>query len=316
MSSDSHNLILGIATGYTARSIEPFVVSLRRSGFRGRCRIFVSPSDADARALLEKHGIEVGLATSTYARLWRVSRQLHLGHRATRGLESALLRALEPLSRSTAAPARRLYRGLAPIHATGFRYLLYLEHLLDPGFPRVDRVFLADTRDVIFQRDPFDTTPSGHGITMFLEERSMTIGACLANSGWVRQCYGESGLAAIADRPIFCSGAMLGDRDVMVTYLDALIGEIAHAAGRRFVSPSGFDQACHNHLLHRAPPVPFVASENGAAAVVQLAHRPADRLEFSPDGELLNDDGAVVAVVHQWDRHADAFRPMLDRLLA
>jgi hypothetical protein len=316
VSRDSHNLILGIATGYTARDIEPFVVSLRRSGFRGRCRIFVSPADADAHALLAKHGIEVGVVASMYARLWQMSRRLHLGHRATRGLESALLRALEPLSRSTAAGARRLYRELAPIHATGFRYLLYLEHLRDPGFLGVDRVFLADTRDLIFQRDPFDTVQPDHRITMFLEERSMTIGACLANSNWVRQCYGEPGLAAIADRPIFCSGTMLGDRDAMVTYLDALIREIAHAAGRRFVSPSGFDQACHNHLLYGTPPVPFVASENGAGVVMQLAHRPADRLAFSPDGELLNDDGAVVPVVHQWDRHAEAFRPMLDRLVA
>ena len=251
-----------------------------------------------------------------YDRLWQLSHRLHLGHRATRALESSLLRTLEPLSRSTAAGTRRLYRRLAPIHATGFRYLLYLEHLQDPGFPPVDRVFLTDTRDLIFQRDPFDTAHSGHALTMFLEERSMTIGACLANSGWMRQCYGETALAAIADRPIYCSGTMLGDRDAMVTYLEALIREIARAAGRRFVAPSGFDQACHNHLLYGGPPVPFVAADNGAAAVMQLAHRPDDRLEFSPDGELLNDDGAVVPVVHQWDRHAEAFRPMLERLLA
>jgi hypothetical protein len=305
-----------MAAGYGRRELEPFVVSLRRSRFRGRCRIFVSPADAEAQALLTTHGIEVDLVTSMYDRLWLVSRRLHLGHRATRVLESTLLRALEPIGRSTATRARRFYRELAPIHATGFRYLLYLEHLLDPGFPRVDRVFLADTRDLIFQRDPFDTTQSSSGITMFLEEHSVTIGACLANSGWMRQCYGDAGLAAIADRPIFCSGTMLGDRDAMVIYPEALIREIVHVAGRRFVAPCGFDQACHNHLLHGLSPVPFVASENGAAAVMQLAHRRRDRLMFSSDGELLNDNGSVVPVVHQWDRHADAFQPMLDRLLA
>jgi hypothetical protein len=305
-----------MAAGYTARALEPFVVSLRRSGFRGRCRIFIGPADAGAHALLAKHGIEVGVVASMYDRLWRLSRRLHLGHRATRALESLLLRTLEPLSGSTAAVVRRLYRGLAPIHATGFRYLLYLEHLLDPGCPHVDRVFLADTRDLIFQRDPFDAPHSADGITMFLEERSMTIGACLANSGWMRQCYGETELAAVAGRPIFCSGTMLGDRDAMVTYLSALIREVARAAGRRSVAPSGFDQACHNHLLYGAPPVPFVAADNGAATVMQLAHRPDDRLAFSADGELLNDDGTVVPVLHQWDRHAEAFRPMLERLLA
>jgi hypothetical protein len=277
--------------------------------------MFVGSADTEARAMLASHGIEVAVADSTHVRLWRTARRLGLGHRATRLLEFVALRAVEPFARSSHGTARRLYRRLAPLDPAAFRYLLYLEYLLDPACGPVDRVFLLDTRDLIFQRPPFDTAVPSGGITAFLEERSMTIGACIANSSWVRACYGESGLAAMADRPIFCSGTILGNRDAIVIYLDALIREIARVGGRRFV-PWGFDQACHNHLLHRAPPVPFVACENGASQVMQLAHRPAARLSFSPEGELLNDAGSVVSIVHQWDRHAELFQPVLDRLLA
>lgn len=308
------NLILGMAAGYSQRDLEPFVISLGRSGYRGRCRIFVNHADAEAQAFLFQHGIEVGLAPSSYDRLWQTARRLGLGHRVTRALESTLLRALEPLSRSASARVRRSYRALAPIHATGLRYLLYLEYLSDPVSPPVDRVFLADTRDLIFQSDPFAAARTSQGLTMFLEERSMTIGACLANARWMSACYGAAGLAAIADRPIFCSGTMLGDRDAIVRYLRVLIREITHVAGRRFVEASGFDQACHNHLLYGALKIPFVSADNGTSVVMQLAHRASGDIRFSADGQVLNDDGSVVPVVHQWDRHGARFQTMLDRL--
>lgn len=65
------DLITGIASGYTWQDLEPFVVSLRRSGYTGRCILilgdgpkekvdFVDHSvQFDLRRKLEGHGIEV-----------------------------------------------------------------------------------------------------------------------------------------------------------------------------------------------------------------------------------------------------------------
>ena len=310
----SADLILGMATGYRASDIAPFVRSLHPSGYRGRCRIVVNPQDTDAQRLLAAHGVETVIVGAPYRWLWETARRARLGRGVTRALEFVALRALQPFGRSSSRPsAMRLYRRLAPVHPTALRYFIYLEQLLEAQQAGVRRVLLADTRDLIFQRDPFDGAPN-RGLVGFLEERSESIGSSDVNATWMRACYGEAELAALADRPIFCSGTILGERDAMVSYLRVLTSEIAAVAGRRFVSPSGFDQACHNHLLHHEA-VPFTALENGASPVMHLSLRPAERLRFSATGELLNDDGGVVAMVHQWDRHPDRFRAIIERLL-
>lgn len=50
-------LVLGLAAGYHYGDMKPFAASLERSGFRGRCLLFVSPTTREAERL-EPHGVE------------------------------------------------------------------------------------------------------------------------------------------------------------------------------------------------------------------------------------------------------------------
>jgi hypothetical protein len=239
-----------------------------------------------------------------------LARFLRLPHQVTRLLEFLALRALQPLA--TREGTRDLYARLAPLDRTALRFLLYRSFLAGPKGAGVRQIYLLDVRDLFFQRNPFDFPVPEQGLVCFLEESGMTIGACNINSIWVQSCYGASGLAAIADRGILCSGATYGERGAIELYLDAMIREIAKVAGRRFVPHQGLDQGCHNHLLYRAPPAPFIALENGVGPVIHLVHRRTGRLVFSPDNLLLNDAGQVIPIVHQWDRHVPAFRATID----
>jgi hypothetical protein len=163
---------------------------------------------------------------------------------------------------------------------------------------------------VIFQRAPFDFPDLSTGISCFLEEESRPIGQCPWNSAWILHCYGKQALNEMKDLPIFCSGTVMGDRDGLLAYLRAMIGEIAWTAGSRGESAFGADQGNHNHLLHRARLFPLAVMRNGGP-VMHLHHRKREQLAFSPQGLLLNADGRVVNVVHQWDRHPDAFADLL-----
>jgi len=305
-------LILGIAHGLDVPTLEPFVFSLGRSGYRGRTRIFVARKDRKVREFLVSRGIEVQDFDAARDSMLAGKRFLRMPHQAMRLLEFLALRALQPLAARDWG--RDLYARLAPLDITALRYLLYRLFLAGPAAAGVRQVFLLDIRDVFFQRDPFDFKAPEEGLACFLEESDVTIGRCGVNSIWVRTCYGPSGLAAIADRGILCSGATLGERGAIERYLDAMIREIATVAGRRFVPHQGLDQACHNHIFYRSPPAPFIAFENGAGPVIHLDHRPAGRLAFSPEGMLLGDDGQVIHVIHQWDRRAAAFQATIDRI--
>jgi hypothetical protein len=61
------------------------------------------------------------------------------------------------------------------------------------------------------------------------------------------------------------------------------------------------DQAVHNGLIHtgRLPSAKVVPNEDGRVLTVgRMA-----ALHMSDSGVLLNADGSIPAVIHQWDRH-------------
>ena len=316
MDRNPEQLILGIAQGYEARMLEPFVLSLQRSGYRGRCRIFVEAADVEAQAYLTAHGIEVESFNSIYARLQEASQTLRIPHAMRRFLEYLALRALAPLATHGGARARVAYTKIAPLHPAPLRFLFYHACLTGPVGAGVRRVLLMDTRDTIFQRDPFDYPVPDGGLVVSFEEAPWSIGRCDFNREWIRGVYGDKEVRTLAARGVYNSGAILGDAAALIVYIRVMIGEIARAAGRRFVPGQGLDQAVHNHLLHLAPPVPFTSLANGTAPVVHLSRREEEQLVFSPDGFLLNNDGEIVHIVHQWVRYPDAFASAVAKLRA
>ena len=92
-----------------------------------------------------------------------------------------------------------------------FHALRFLESAPEP----VGRVLLADVRDVVFQRDPFDFDPGG-SVCCFEEEASIPLRSSPINAGWVRQAFGQAVLDEIGDDPPCCVGTVFAPCSLMV----------------------------------------------------------------------------------------------------
>jgi hypothetical protein len=114
----------------------------------------------------------------------------------------------------------------------------------------------------------------------------------------VEKRFGPEVLARIADRPISCSGTVIGSTGAVAGYLDLMLPLLSP------LDPDlpGYDQGAHNVLLHtgRLPGVRLHANETGP--VLTLGHLTLDEVRTDGRGLVYNAAGGVPAVVHQYDR--------------
>lgn len=168
---------------------------------------------------------------------------------------------------------------------------------------RGGRVMLADSRDVVFQRDPFTIPPDpAQPLDVFFEDYLRDFGNSKINQGHVVPCFGEAAVRRVllspAPRPVACSGVTLGSFDAVLWYARAMWAEM----GRPQYSARCLehDQAFHNFLLHagRLGAVRAFSNERGPVHHIGWPqHLYRDRF-----GRVLNRAGDVVHVVHQFDR--------------
>ncbi len=215
-------------------------------------------------------------------------------HRAPSGLAAAL--------RAAGATPRELeLAGVPdPISYNLARYPLYAEALRG----REGRALLADVRDVLFQRDPFRALPAGEELHLFLEHESKPIGACLWTSSWLRFRYGDAALPPLAARPVVCSGIAFGGAPALRRFAEAVAAEIdPRLRANNYMA--GYDQGIVNRLCHEGALPDLVLHPYRSSPVLHLGNAPPGSVRWSAEGEVVNDAGAVVAIVHQHDRHPE-----------
>lgn len=163
---------------------------------------------------------------------------------------------------------------------------------------RVNRVFLADTRDVVFQADIFQALPDAPVI--FCEEGE---GFSYDVAGWngnaIRRTFGSDVFDRIRHHEVICSGTVLARHGDAIVYLweKLLLGQLI---GRRHHMRSGVDQATTNVVARlNLAPSSVVMPYDGAIAT--LSGRNTKFLTVK-GGVLVTAKGAVPAAVHQYDR--------------
>lgn len=201
---------------------------------------------------------------------------------------------------TTILPAHRR-EGLEDVPYNGLRYFLYLDFLERHG--PFERILIADVRDVIFQRHPFDY-PWSDGINCTLEDQRKTVSSCPFNAHWVRQHMGTDALADIGSHPISCSGTTVGDHEGMLHYLRAMTTLLVPpTTGERM---AGYDQGIHNHLIHTGQ-LPNVALHDNSGPILTLAQTKGEP-PLDADGLVLNEAGNPAHIVHQYDRKPTLFK--------
>jgi hypothetical protein len=174
------------------------------------------------------------------------------------------------------------------------------------GGGRGGRVLLADSRDVIFQRDPF-TIPADpqRPLDIFLEDYLRNFANSGINQGHVVPCFGREAVRKTflsPPRPVSCSGVTLGTRSAIIKYLRAMWNEMRQP--QYTAECLQHDQAFHNYLLwsgrlsDAVGGIRAFSNEEGPITTIGWPqHLYRDRF-----GRVLNRKGDLVHVVHQYDR--------------
>jgi hypothetical protein len=299
-------LILGSARRYEWTALEAFVRSLQLVRFTGQTVLFVNRLASDVIEGLERNGV----MTRPYAEL-----SLPIGRGQKLFVSSPRLRFLPRYRSRTFRNLPRLTcllltsPTLLRIVASAYtviqaRFFLYLSYVLEIAPPaRPSHIILTDVRDVVFQRNPAELTSVVPNLAVGLE--GPAIGQCATNSKWVRTSYGADVLESMSAAPISCAGVTIGTYTAIRDYLTAMVEQLLVLPTADFMGP---DQAAHNYLLHQGLLPNCQRLRNGSSAVLTLSARSS--VELDKNGTVLNADGSVPAIVHQYDRH-----PELERLI-
>jgi hypothetical protein len=181
------------------------------------------------------------------------------------------------------------------------RYACYADLLRSRG--DVERVLLTDCRDVIVQRDPFPRLPRT-GVHLFLAHPDKPVGRCLWTQAWVRFRYGDAALPPIADRPVVCSGIVMGALAPVLGLIDLVRAELEPTL-RSTHYMAGYDQGVVNVLCHQGRVPDLTLHPYGGTVVAHLGNAPPGSVPVDAGGRVVGASGEVVAVVHQLDRHPE-----------
>ena len=293
---------MGVAAGYNAKQLAPFLLSLSETSYKGRVVMFVENMDAISCEQVRAMGAEVVILDNQYEvslrnPLVRVGASVAKWMRKTRGFRKHYPKAFRAAMALPLRDKARLWKDLERA-VEGFqslRYHHYLEFLNSQG-QDADFVMICDTRDIVFQSDPFDPTLDDELIVV-LENQDLRINVESFNSNWIRDLYGNKGLQQVGSHTVSCSGTVMGTRQGMARYLQLMSQEVF-----RQTQPLGsHDQGIHNFLLRTSRLDPVSIQANLHAPVLTLGKEP--NVKRDEAGRLLNQSGEPAPIVHQYDRH-------------
>jgi hypothetical protein len=171
-------------------------------------------------------------------------------------------------------------------------YYLYLARNRD----KYANVMLTDVRDVIFQRDPFDFEIADE-ICFFLEDDRQVIKDCPHNSEWLRSGFGDDTLRELGDEVVSCAGVTIGSYAAIMEYLELMVDHLLRLKFHHI------DQGVHNYLIYKRKLKKFRLFRNELGPVFTMGKTVDLPAKFDSQGFVLNKDGSVAHVLHQYDRH-------------
>jgi hypothetical protein len=175
---------------------------------------------------------------------------------------------------------------------------------------QIDWVFFLDTRDVVFQADPFEATPPAD-IVFFKESRGSTFKTSNRNRNWLIGTFGEKWLPLLGNQELLCGGTILAKYEaaVLLCKLKLLLGTLV--ADERHSAP-GVDQMTTN-MIARLGLIPRFTAMSHDQLVATLSQANRDFL-VAADGDLfLNRSGKLPAIIHQYDRVPEVQKTILNR---
>lgn len=291
------DLILATSYNYSFEQLYPFLRSIEETGFDGEVALCIGNTSIPTMNRLREKGIRMIPFFYPFKRTKKMRNPLYrlwpFMHRFFSGIESPELMA----------------RLTLPFHNLVFlRFVLYYRFLRTMP-DRYRYIFLTDLRDVTFQQNPFAHAEPGK-LRFYVEEPPRTLGECPINSRWLREYFGEETLRELADKPIVCSGSILGDYASTMTYLEQFILTLRKARDIM----RGADQGVHNYLAYKELASSVRLCPNRESEVLTMGLMPKDEVfDRNEKGHLIDRNGNPYAVIHQFDRHESVKNDILAR---
>ncbi|WP_342448331.1 hypothetical protein [Brevundimonas alba] len=161
----------------------------------------------------------------------------------------------------------------------------------------VTEVLLTDVRDVVFQGDPFARPLTR--LEAYTEGRG-GIGAHAFNVKHLKALAGASMTSSLADRPSLCAGTICGPA-VEVSRLCRTLLMLAAIPRSQVGGGFGADQAAFNLAVHMGLIEADVRPNFERVATIGDAS--TEPMHVRDDDLIVNPDGSISPVVHQYDRH-------------
>lgn len=163
-------------------------------------------------------------------------------------------------------------------------------------------VLLSDSRDVLFQADPFAAP-----VDLELAQESGRFGEDPQfNDAWLVDGFGPEALKAMEGRHHFCSGTILGSHHRVLEHVRAICRCVPELHSWKY---GGVDQAIHNYLIaNRMGPEVYTISTNRKGRIMTAAPYMNARIV---DGLLVDEEGQPFPIVHQYDRLSPETRASL-----
>jgi hypothetical protein len=305
------NLVMGLVKGYSFEQLRPFVASLRETGYDGDICLFYADTDERTLASLREYGVE--LVPFKYKPLNLLFKRVYPYAIMNRLLKLPQFNELFAGLVGLAASARGGDRNVARYRIAArflnvycIRFPLYYVHLARSA-GKYANVLISDVRDVIFQRDPFDFD-LGDEVCVFLEDGRDRIRDCRYNTNWLRLGFGDGAVEEVGDNLVSCSGVTLGSYRAMMHYLEVMNEHLLRLKSH----PNGMDQGVHNYVLYKQCLKGVRVFANGRGPVLTMGKTADMPTRFDETGRVLNDDGTVPSVLHQYDRHIKLGRLTLE----
>lgn len=308
--------IFAFAEGYDIKIYLAFIESLKATGFTGDVVLSVSSLDK------LKPGVEKYLRAQPNLVVYTVDWKCYTGSGKLasgpkEGMRMCQFSGMYGTSDADSPDAKPQPaddpREARPV-ATA-RYELYWAWSL--AYHANSWLMLIDSRDAVFQTDPFKGLPreddeqAESGQLYFFEENAeaTTIGQSQFNSRWLKTAYGVDNVSPFFDKPVVCSGSTMGEQVAIEAYLRAMVVQFDET----HCKVKGCDQGFHNylHYSHGLEGVKGIESvklwEQGKGIINNLGllrDKPLRERGLLKEGtnEVLNWDGSISPVAHQFDR--------------
>lgn len=181
-------------------------------------------------------------------------------------------------------------------------------------FPEAENVILSDTRDLVYQGNPFDFLV---GDDLELTTEVKKVGECPDwNSRWIATMYGSEVLETVKDQQIICGGYMCGKRDGVIKLCELMVEESKNYPKTVPGQPPIFvDQAAMN-VFYKQGRFPSTTLHPTGGSFVATIGSSLGPTKLDDEGFLVTNDGVRPAVVHQYDRHPQVVEAFNKRLRA